>query len=121
MANYVFKDHSDIVLSQMTANSAETMAAVGEALVESVQQKMLYAYYREPIDTGRLFDSIEAEARRVSSNTYETTVGSKVPYAGYVHEGTSRMRGRPYIRDGVFDAQEKVRAIMEGGLSKGFK
>ena len=121
MANFVFKDNSDIVLRQISVNSDNTMKKVGEKLVESVQSAMLYNYSKEVVDTGRLFDSIEYQQRRVSQNTYETQVGSSVHYAGYVHEGTSRMRGRPYIRDGIMDAQDDVNAILSQGLSKGFK
>ena len=121
MANFVFKDNSDIVLRQVSANADSVMTKVGEKLVESVQEAMLYRYYKEVVDTGRLFDSIEYKQRRVSQNTYETPVGSSVRYAGYVHEGTSRMKGRPYIRDGVMDAQDDINAIMAQGLSKGFK
>ena len=126
MANFVFHDHSDIVMRQMNANSDDTMSAVAEKLVESVQKAMLYKYKKMPVDTGRLYDSIEAEKKRSSSNTFTVTVGSAVKYAGYVHEGWTtkngrRIPGRPYIRDGVMDAQDDLRSIMQNGLSKGFK
>ena len=121
MANFVFHDHSDIVMRQMNANSDDTMSAVAEKLVESVQKAMLYKYKKMPVDTGRLYDSIEAEKKRTSSNSFTVQVGSAVKYAGYVHEGTRKMAGRPYIRDGVMDAQDDLRSIMQNGLSKGFK
>lgn len=121
MAGFVFKDYSDVVFKRMNSNCDSTMQEVGEKLVEKVQEKMLYAYYKEVVDTGALFDSIKAEQRKVSQNTFTVEVGSGKHYAGYVHEGTSRMRGRPYIRDGVMDAQDDIRTIMESGLSNGFK
>ena len=42
------------------------------------------------------------------------------PYAGFVHEGTSKMNARPFIRDGIFNNKEMLRETAEMHLKKGF-
>ena len=120
MANFVFKDNSNLVLKRVSANAQSAVKKAGPLLVESVQGAMLYRYEREPIDTGALFDSIRAETKRGSQNLYSVDVGSDKHYAGYVHEGTYKMKGRPYIRDGVMDAQEDLEKLFAGELATGF-
>ena len=48
---------------------------------------------------GRLRQSIMVD----NSTFLESTVGTNVYYAIFVHEGTRKMRGRPFLRQG-FDA-----------------
>src|SRR5260221_13792700 len=48
---------------------------------------------------GRLRQSIVVD----NSTFLESTVGTNVYYAIFVHEGTKKMRGRPFLRQG-FDA-----------------
>lgn len=47
-------------------------------------------------------------------------VGSNVEYAEYVHNGTSRMAARPFLREGIDQTKDKmeeqVRKIFEGKL-----
>lgn len=123
-----FVDNTAIVQRQLDANCSEAMAAVAEVLVESVQNKILYGYstphgkdgHTEILETGKLFDSIQAEPEKVSQNTYGVKVGSDVSYASYPHDGTSKLEGRPYIGDGVMDGAEKVRETLESILPNGF-
>ena len=97
--------------------------------VEAVQEKMLYGYHdvhgnpphTEIVDTGRLFDSIDAQFKRVSQNAYSVDVGGYTPYARYVHEGTPTLKGRPFIRDAVMDSQEKLKTILSENLKNGMK
>lgn len=51
---------------------------------------------------GRLRQSIQVD----NSKQLESTVGTNVSYAVYVHEGTYKMKGRPFLRQG-FDAGAK--------------
>ena len=125
----VFIDDSAVVLKKIGTNSKEAMEAAGELLVEAVQSKMLYGYHdwhgnpphTEIVDTGALFDSIRASIKRDSQNAYSVTVGSDLPYASYVHDGTSKLKGRPFIRDAVFEAQPKIYDILGGNISQGFR
>lgn len=127
-ANVVFKDYSAVVLSKMGTNSQTAMKNAGDLLVEAVQEKMLYGYkdvhgnppHTEIVDTGRLFDSIEAQVKRDSQNAFSTEVGTVVPYTIYVHNGTSKLKGRPFITDGVMSAQEELKKLLSSDLSSGF-
>ena len=66
-----------------------------------------------PVDTGRLQGSIQHEVKGK-----EGIVGTNVEYAPYVHEGTSRMPGRPFLRDAGERNKEKIRKLFEEGLVK---
>lgn len=129
MANVQFVDHSDIVLRQIGTNSQAAMDAAGEMLIEAVQEKILYGYtdvhgnppHTEIVDTGRLFESIDAAVQRDSQNAFSVEVGAATPYAVYVHEGTYKLRGRPFITDAVLDSREKLKELLTAKLSEGFK
>lgn len=122
-----FVDNTDIVLRMVAQNAEAAMEQVGEALVEAVQYKMLYGYsdphgkdgHTEIVDTGALFDSIGAEVTRASQNAFTATVSAGTTYAGYVHDGTSKLRGRPFLTDGAMDAQDQVVGILSGQLLNG--
>ena len=128
MAETRFVDNSAIVLRQMGTNCRQTMQDAAALLVEAVQEKILYGYnephgrppHTEIVDTGRLFDSIDAQVKRDSQNAYSVAVGADTPYARYVHEGTSKLHGRPFIRDAVMDSQNDLRDLLSTGLAAGF-
>jgi len=48
-----------------------------------------------PVDTGTLRNSIQTV---VESDT-KATVGTPIEYAPYVHDGTRRMKGRPFLTE----------------------
>lgn len=126
-----FEDNSDTILRQIRDNSQAAMGQIGDMLVEAVQNKILYGYHdvhglphnphTEIVDTGQLFDSIDASVRVVSQNAVTTTVGANTPYAHYVHDGTSKLKGRPFITDAVQDSQEEIRRILTGTLPNGLR
>lgn len=123
-----FIDNTAIVLKKMDDNATKAMEAVAEVLVEAVQEKMLYGYHTphgnpphtEIVDTGALFDSISAEPQKESQNTYGAVVGTSLHYASYVHDGTSKLVGRPFIRDGVMDSTDKIRGVLQSIIPNGF-
>lgn len=123
MAQFTFVDNSAAVLHRMASATEKAANDTQEMLIEAVQEKILYGYHEphgedghtEIVDTGRLFDSIDAEVKRVSQNTVDIRVGATgdTPYAVYVHNGTRKLKGRPFIRDGVEASQDKIRETME--------
>lgn len=123
-----FIDNTAIVLRQMDSNCTAAMEAVAEVLVEAVQDKILYGYstphgnppHTEIVETGALFDSITAEPQKVSQNTYGAVVGTSLHYASYVHDGTSKLEGRPFIRDGVMDSTDRIREVLQSIIPNGF-
>jgi HK97 gp10 family phage protein len=128
VAGAKFIDNSAVVLRRIGTNSEQAMKDAAELLVEAVQEKILYGYkdvhgtppHTEIVDTGRLFDSIGAEVRRDSQNAYSTMVGANTTYARYVHDGTSKLKGRPFVRDGVMDSQKSLQRLLSTDLSAGF-
>ena len=127
-SNVRFVDNSDVILRRVASNSQAAMKAVSEMLVEAVEEKILYGYkdvhgnppHTEIVDTGRLFDSIEADVSRDSQNAFTVSVGANTPYAVYVHEGTYKLKGRAFITDAVMGKKNEVQSILAGELPKGF-
>lgn len=126
-SNVRFVDNSDVILRRVASNSQAAMKAVSEMLVEAVEEKILYGYkdvhgnppHTEIVDTGRLFDSIDANVSRDSQNAFTVSVGANTPYAIYVHEGTYKLKGRAFITDAVTGKSGEVQSILAGELPKG--
>lgn len=148
MANMVFKDNSAVILRKIGTNSQTAMQNAADMLVEAVQEKMLYGYHTphgrpphtEIVDTGALFESIQAKVKRVAQNAFNVDVGTDLEYGRWVHEGYTqkaglvfqgsdgnwyttkggRIEGRPFIRDGVMGKQKELKELLSTDLSAGF-
>lgn len=122
-----FKDNSTLILNKVSENSKRAIRAAGNRAVEMVKEKILYGYnephgndgHTEIVDTGALYDSIRSESKRISQNAYSVDVGTDLPYAKYVHEGTRKLRGRAFIRDAIRDGADELREIIGNDLQKG--
>lgn len=143
-----FTSNLDLVLRMMRENNAEAAKKACGIAVESVQNKMLYGYHdmhgrpphTEIVDTERLFDSITAEAKRVSQNIETVSVGTDVPYAKYVHDGYTQpaglkfqgsdgqwyttkgghIKGRPFLEDGLSAAKTDLEEEIGEAWKLGF-
>lgn len=121
--------HIDAVLKQLSTNAEACMPLIGQAAVEGVQEQMLYGYHTphgpdghtEIVDTGTLFDSIQFDVQKASQNAYTVNVGTDVDYAQYVHDGTYKLEGRPFITDGIMNSAEKQEEIYNQLLPNGFR
>jgi hypothetical protein len=124
-----FKSNLDFVLKTAGKNTRQAAQKVGDIAVESVQMKMLYGYndshgdppHSEIVDTGRLFDSIEADVKQASQNLVSVSVGTGVLYAKYVHDGTYKLKGRPFLQDGLQDAMGAIEKALSENWRNGFK
>lgn len=67
-----------------------------------------------PVRTGNLKRSITT----VRLGDDLVAVGTKVEYARFVHEGTRRMRGRPYLRRGLEQSRELINREIDNALEK---
>lgn len=63
-------------------------------------------------------DTIYSGADADQSHVYGF-VGTPVDYSGYVHEGTSKMWGRPFLTDAIMAKQRQVRQIIGEALFAG--
>ena len=126
----VFRDYTGIILRRMQGNIRDAASVVAEIAVEAVQWQMLWGYHdvhgmpdnphTEIVDTGRLFDRITGSVNRISNNYDQAVVGTDVPYAVYVHEGTYKLNGRPFITDGLASAKDSMDAAIREAIKKGF-
>ena len=108
------------IFKKNTQDAVEAMAIEAHA---GVQYMMLHGYndlhpnrkgggfHTEIYDTGALFRDLRAEAEG-----NEIHIGNTLDYSQYVHDGTWKLQGRPYITDGVTSA-----ADLEGAASKELK
>lgn len=124
--NVTFKSSVNIVKSRVAGALSAAQTELTETAVEWVQDKMLYGYkdphgedrhteiydtYRED-DEPHMIDTISANAKRASQNTYTVEVGTPKTYAVFVHNGTRKLKGRPFLRDALMDHQTDIDAIV---------
>lgn len=91
--------HTEEILNQLTQAVSNALEAAGPVTVDAVRQQMLSGYARPIRDTGALMDSI---AYALDGNTLH--IGTSLPYAEAVHDGTIHTTGRPFLTDGLRNA-----------------
>lgn len=123
--NFTFVDNSTQILKKTVKSFDRSAKQLRTDLRNAVQMKILYGYkdphgpdrHTEIVDTGRLFDSIDAEVKRVSQNAVDIRVGSNdVPYAVWVHNGTRKLKARHFITDAVQESQNHIRDVLTDEL-----
>lgn len=112
-----FDDNSDAVISTVHGNVIRALTAMGTEAVGQVVRQMQTGYGKPIWQTGNLQRDVSYEVERSGENTVD--VGSSLEYALFVHEGTSRMGKRPYIRDSIMNNIEKLKKIASEYLKAG--
>lgn len=104
------ENHIEDFLKQLEENRKEALSAMGEAAVSAVQEQIIAM---GAVDTGELLNSITYSVSEDS-----VTIGSACDHAVAVHEGTSRMAGRPYMEEGVRSSTiaEAAAAALQAGI-----
>lgn len=135
------ENNSQIALGELEKATERVLYAIGVKAVEGSVDAISGRYDIKPaVDTGRLRASISfitptdkggsgqpkpknAEAGDDLTGTAEqntVVVGSNVEYAEKVHNGDSKMAGRPFLREGIDKTkdkmQEQVTKIFKGQL-----
>lgn len=110
-------DNSNLVLNQMGGNVEAALDAMGTAAVGMIVRQMQDGYGKPIRQTGDLMRDVQYET---IAGKQVTRVGSTLDYAPFVHDGTSRMPGRPYITDGLSGKSEKLGQAAAPHLQKGF-
>lgn len=113
-----FVDHSKEVLNRLEDNVSAALEAMGVACVGYVVDQMQSGYGNPIRKTGDLMRDVSYEVGRSAKNTVD--IGNSLKYAPFVHDGTIRMRGRPYLRDGITNNLNNLQDIAEEYLKKGF-
>ena len=114
-----FTDNSGKVKDQVANNVKAALAAMGVEAVGLINRQMQSGYGAPIRQTGDLMRDVNYEVGRSSPDTVD--VGNSLEYALFVSEGTSKMQGRPYIRDAITKGTEALKAAAETELKKGFK
>ena len=70
-----------------------------------------------PVDTGRLRASI-ATSLGILDQGLTSIVSTNVEYAIYVHEGTRRMRGRPFMKQAAEGSIPKIQAFYNDAIQE---
>lgn len=102
-----------IVLDNTDEIAKELGTAITRALEEVGIQAEGDAKALCPVDTGRLRNSI---THAIDASDSTAVIGTNVEYALYVHEGTSRRKGQPFLTDAVAQNADKYRDIAEKAL-----
>lgn len=110
-----FKDNSAQVKSQMAGNVKAALAAMGIEAVGLTVTQMQSGYGKPIRQTGDLMRDVNSEVDGDVVN-----VGNSLGYAPFVHEGTSKLHGRPYLKDAIMNGQDRLKQVAENELKKGF-
>lgn len=112
-----FIDNTQEVLAQLNANAPAFLQAMGIEAVKCVNQQMESGYGKPIWQTGDLMRDVSYQVN-ASENT--VTIGNTLEYARYVHDGTSRMAARPYLRDAIIKNRARIlevgRELLRQGL-----
>lgn len=120
MANVVFKSYSIQVKEQLAGNVLRALLALGTEAVGMIVRNMQKGYGKPIRKTGNLMGDVHYAVHEESKSV---DVGNSLEYAVHVHEGTSRMKGRAYIRDALNNEKnrEKLQKIAAAYLKEGFE
>lgn len=114
-------DNSDKILAQVETNKKAALEAMGVKAVNLILWQMRQGYGKPIRQTGDLQRDMSYEVGNSSPDTVD--VGNTLKYGPYVHDGTSKMPGRPYVRDGLTGESHKkqLQEAAEIPLKKGFE
>lgn len=112
-------DNSKIVLDTLDGNIAAALTAMGIKGQNLVLHQMQQGYGKPIRQTGDLQRDVSFE---VDEGRRVVKIGNTLYYAPFVHDGTSKMAGRPYIYDGLSgDGHGKqLLSVAQEHLKKGF-
>jgi hypothetical protein len=110
-------DNSKAVLRTMNRNVEAALEAMGQTAVGMIVRQMESGYGKPIRQTGNLMRDVQYETDPAAKLA---RVGNTLEYAGPVHDGTSRMKGRPYMSDGLNGKESELGAVASPHLKQGF-
>ena len=127
-------DHAEAVLTQMDANVESALTAMGIKAVGLIVRQMESGYttphknrthgttsdggtHTAIRETGDLMRDVSYEVGNSGAGTVD--VGHSLEYGVFVHEGTSRLESRPYIRDALTNGAEELQRVASAYLKMG--
>jgi len=106
----------DEVKKFLKSRPDETKKELGKVVKKTALLIKTEAKRKVPVDTGLLKTSIQAK-----TNNLESEVSANTRYAIYVHEGTRRMSGRPFMTNAVKKLIPKIKRLFEDAIKKVIK
>src|SRR5699024_11020280 len=103
-----FESNATQVKRRLNQANRTMLNAIGNAAVSHIKPLT-------PVDLGALVGSINYSADDKSVRIGSSLVSEMYPI--YVHEGTYKMTGRSYIRDGVIRNLGNVRTVAESNYN----
>ena len=100
------------------ANKKKALVAIGLAAVEVTTDYMQYRYGKPIRQTGDLMRSITSAPEYPNEDS--VTIGSNIEYAPWVHDGTFKMTGRPFLKDAILENKDIWQEVAEENLRQGF-
>lgn len=111
------ENNKKAVMDQLNRNKEKALTVMGEAAVEITTDYMEQKYYHPIHMTG---DLIRDASHRPNAGQNEVQVGNSLEYAPWVHNGTRRMRARPYLKDAILENKKIYEEVAAEALSDGF-
>lgn len=113
-------DYTLQVMRQLEGNKRRALTALGMEAVTQIQNGMDTLYGKPIWDTGTLRGEVHYAVNNSAPNTVD--VGNATRYAHFVHDGTYKMKARPYIRDSLTGefATERMKEVLTAYLKQGF-
>jgi hypothetical protein len=130
-----FVDNSGQVKLQMTGNTQRALMAIGIRSVALIGKQMQSGYtdphptrdsqgretggtHTDIRFTGDLMRDVNFDVEASAPDTVD--VGNSLFYAPFVHEGTYKLRSRPYIKDAIQQGKAELQRVAEIALSEGY-
>lgn len=112
-------DNSAQFAAKLRENAKRTLVAIGIESVKNIMDGMDTLYGKPIWDTGDLHRSISYEVEQSGENTVD--IGTEIEYGKFVHEGTYKIAGRPFIRDSMLGdfAQDRLKEVIAAYMRKG--
>jgi len=117
-----FQDNTAAVLAQFERSKAKALVMIGIKAQENATievNKQIYST-KPPKNYKRTLRLRGSIAYQAEPENDQVVIGTPVEYAIYVHEGTYKMTGRPFIKEAVLNYQGDYRKIIEQALGEGF-
>lgn len=112
-------DNSAAVKALLERNKKTALEAMGLKAVQLIVNNMEGGYGKPIRKTGDLMRDVQHKVGQSGENTVD--VGNSLNYSRFVHEGTRRMAGRPYIVDAVQNGGQELQEIAAQYLKMGFE
>ena len=109
----MLKPHLRAYQQQLRQAVNKGLAQSGPIAQNAVRQEMLEGFSTPIRRSGKLYASMDYNAQDGKLH-----VGSNLPYAALVHEGTSNMEGRPFLAKGMEKAGEEIANAICAELEK---